>query len=70
MSGETLLDRIEVVAGVPMVKGVPVETIVRLYAVGMSVEDILRRFPQLAEDDVRAAITFYTPRCLGCDGCY
>jgi uncharacterized protein (DUF433 family) len=49
-----------VMAGVPCISGtrIPVATIVGLVAQGQSVGDILKDYPQLVPDDVRAALEF------------
>jgi uncharacterized protein (DUF433 family) len=46
--------------GVPCIRGtrIPVATIVGLVAAGRSVDEILADYPQLAADDVRAALEF------------
>ena len=61
---EKLYDRIEVNPGVmvgkPVIKGtrVPVDSIVRLMAQGMTVKEILEDYPQLTKEDVRAALEY------------
>lgn len=49
-----------VMAGVPCIRGtrIPVATVVGMVAEGMSVDEILADYPQLAKDDVREALRF------------
>ncbi|MEX2621961.1 MAG: DUF433 domain-containing protein [Egibacteraceae bacterium] len=49
-----------IMAGVPCIRGtrIPVATVVGMVAEGMSVNDILADYPQLATDDVREALHF------------
>ncbi len=69
----TLMDRIirdpKVMGGKPVVKGtrVTMETILRRLASGLSVEDLLKEYPQLTEEDVRAALE-YAARMLEEEG--
>lgn len=46
--------------GQPVIKGtrVPLRTVLASLAQGSSVEELLREFPTLSEDGVRAAIAF------------
>ena len=46
--------------GVPCVRGtrIPVTTVVGMLAEGQTVPTILRDYPQLAEEDVRAALQY------------
>jgi len=46
--------------GAPCITGtrIPVVMIVGSLADGMSVADVLREYPQLSEDDVRAALSY------------
>ncbi len=46
--------------GVPCIRGmrVPVETVVRMVAEGMSVDDILDDYPYLEVDDIRQALAW------------
>lgn len=46
--------------GVPCIRGqrIPVATVVGMLAEGMTQEDILRVFPDLEAEDVRAALSF------------
>ena len=50
----------DVCGGQPVIRGtrVPVRTILASLAEGATVEEILRDFPPLTEEDVRAAIAF------------
>ena len=57
-------DRIElnpkVCSGRPVIKGtrIPVAVIVELLAAGQSWADVLRGYPELSEDDIRAALQY------------
>ena len=44
----------------PVIKGtrIPVHLVLRLLAEGMSVEDILKEYPELTEEDVKDAIRY------------
>ena len=59
-----LLDRINVdprfMTGKPVICGtrVPVELIVRMVAQGIPEKDILREYPRLQPDDIRAALAY------------
>mgnify|MGYP001608361796 CR=1 FL=1 len=61
---EELLKRIvinpKVMVGKPVIKGtrIPVDTIVRLMAQGMSIEEILEDYPNLSKQDVKAALLY------------
>jgi uncharacterized protein (DUF433 family) len=50
----------QIMGGVPCIAGtrIPVAMVVRMVAAGMSVEEILDQYPQLAEDDIREALRF------------
>ncbi|MDY6892440.1 MAG: DUF433 domain-containing protein [Chloroflexota bacterium] len=50
----------EKMGGVPCVRGlrIPVATVVGMVADGMSVEDILKSFPDLEPDDVRQSLQY------------
>lgn len=50
----------EVMGGVPCVRGtrIPVTTVLGMLAEGQSVPMILRDYPQLAEEDIRAALQY------------
>jgi len=66
--GETmehkLLERIEInpqiLAGKPVIKGtrISVELILRMLSQGISVEEILKEYPHLTEEDVKAALAY------------
>ena len=49
-----------IMGGVPCIAGtrIPVATIVGLIAQGLTPDDVLREYPQLTRDDVRAALEF------------
>lgn len=61
---EELLQRIsidpEIMAGKPVIRGtrVPVETVVRMLAQGTPEGEILKEYPRLQLEDVRAALTY------------
>jgi len=61
---EDYLDRIEVdvrkLGGKPVIKGtrIPVPLIVKLVAGGMRPEEIVKEYPELTPDDVKAALTY------------
>jgi len=61
---ERLLQRISinprVMAGKPVIRGtrIPVELIVRMMAQGIPESDILREYPRLQPDDIRAALAY------------
>ncbi|MFL6128310.1 MAG: DUF433 domain-containing protein [Mycobacteriales bacterium] len=50
----------EVMGGMPCVRGtrIPVTTVVGMLAEGQTVPAILRDYPQLAEEDIRAALQY------------
>jgi len=61
---EGLLARVvvdpKVMVGKPVIKGtrIPVELILRLLAQGLSADEILGDYPQLAQDDIKAALLY------------
>jgi uncharacterized protein (DUF433 family) len=61
---EELLDRItvdfDVLVGKPVIRGtrIPVYLIVEFVANGMSTAEILKEYPRLKEEDVRAALLY------------
>jgi uncharacterized protein (DUF433 family) len=61
---EELLDRItvdpDVLVGKPVIRGtrVPVYLIVGLVANGMATEEIIKEYPRLKEDDIKAALLY------------
>ena len=50
----------EVMTGKPVIRGtrIPVELIVRMLAQGIPEDDILREYPRLQPDDIRAALAY------------
>jgi len=52
--------RIGVLSGKPVIKGtrVPVYLILELLGAGLSIEDILKEYPELTKEDVLDAIKF------------
>ncbi len=49
-----------ILAGKPIIKGtrIPVDLILRLLAQGMSFEEILKDYPHLTIDDIKAALEY------------
>ena len=49
-----------VMAGKPVIRGtrIPVELVVRMLAQGVPESDILREYPRLKLEDIRAALTY------------
>jgi uncharacterized protein (DUF433 family) len=66
---EELLDRIvidpNILVGKPVIKGtrIPVYLIIELIAGGMTIKDVLKEYPELREEDVKAAL-FYASKLL------
>lgn len=66
---EEPMDRImidpEVLAGKPVIKGtrIPVYLIIELLANGMTEKEILRQYPTLKKEDIKAALV-YASKCL------
>ena len=64
LTKEELLQRItinpKVMVGKPVIQGtrIPVELIVRLLAQGISEPEILRQYPHLQLEDIRAALVY------------
>lgn len=54
----------DVMMGKPVITGtrIPVETILRKLAAGLSVDAILRDYPSLTREDIRAALAFAADR--------
>ena len=61
---EELLDRIiidpNILAGKPVIKGtrIPVYLIIELIANGMTTKEILKEYPELKEEDIKAALLY------------
>ena len=61
---EELLGRIvvdpNILAGKPVIKGtrIPIYLIIELIAAGMNIKDVLKEYPELKEDDVKAALLY------------
>ena len=59
-----LLERVEVdpnkLGGKPVIRGtrIPVSLVVELVASGMGTEEIIREYPELTEEDIRAALLY------------
>ena len=66
---EKLLERVvvdpNILAGKPVIRGtrIPVYLIVELMATGTNVNDVVKEYPELQEDDVKAAL-LYASRLL------
>ena len=50
----------KILGGKPIIKGtrIPVYLIVEMIASGLSVKDILKEYPELSEEDVKAALRY------------
>ncbi len=50
----------KVMVGKPVIGGtrIPVDAVIRRLAEGMSVEEILREYPNLTEEDIKAALEY------------
>ncbi len=50
----------KIMVGKPVIRGtrIPVELIVRMLGQGVSEEEILREYPRLQPEDIRAALTY------------
>jgi uncharacterized protein (DUF433 family) len=61
---EELLDRIvvdpDILVGKPVIKGtrIPVYLIIELIAGGMTIKDVVKEYPELREEDVKAALLY------------
>jgi len=55
----------EVLSGKPVIKGtrIPVYLIIELLANGITEKEILRQYPALKKEDIKAAL-FYASKCL------
>ena len=66
---EEPIDRImidpEVLSGKPVIQGtrIPIYLIIQLLANGMTEKEILRQYPTLKKEDIKAALT-YASKCL------
>lgn len=64
MAVEQLLQRVvvdaRVMLGKPVIRGtrIPVELIVRLLGEGITTKELLEDYPQLTEEDIRAALLY------------
>ena len=62
--GDALLERIvvdpKIMVGKPVIRGtrIPVELLVRMVAQGIPEAEILREYPRLGPEDIRAALTY------------
>jgi uncharacterized protein (DUF433 family) len=70
MNMEELLKRIvvdpNILAGKPVIRGtrIPVYLIVEIIAAGKNTSDVIKEYPELREDDVKAAL-LYASKLLG-----
>jgi uncharacterized protein (DUF433 family) len=50
----------QVMSGKPVIRGtrIPVELIVRMVGQGIGDDEILREYPRLAKEDIRAAVSY------------
>ncbi len=50
----------EIMVGKPVIKGtrIPVDAIIRRLAEGMSIKEILEEYPNLKEEDIKAALEY------------
>jgi uncharacterized protein (DUF433 family) len=61
---EDLLDRItvdpDILVGKPVIKGtrIPVNLIVGLLANGLTIKEIIKEYPRLKEEDIKAALLY------------
>ena len=60
MEGERIVVNPKVMVGKPVIKGtrIPVDAIIRRLAEGMSVKEILEDYPNLTEEDIKAALKY------------
>ena len=75
MNEKELLSRIErnpdIMMGKPVVRGtrLPVDIIVEKLAYGLSFQDIIREYPFISEEDIRAAL-LYAAKSVGMEEVY
>ncbi len=57
---EKIQQKIEILNGKPVIRGtrIPVDLILELLANGLTVKEITREYPELTEEDIRAALEF------------
>ncbi|MEA3254234.1 MAG: DUF433 domain-containing protein [Candidatus Altiarchaeota archaeon] len=50
----------KIMAGKPVIKGtrIPVDAVIQRIADGMSIDEVLKDYPNLEKDDVRAALNY------------
>ncbi len=66
---EEVMDRIvidhEILAGKPVIKGtrIPVYLIIELLGNGLTEKEVLRQYPTLKEEDIKAAL-LYASKCI------
>ena len=59
----------EVMVGKPVIRGtrIPVDTIIRLLAQGMTQEELLEDYPKLKKEDIKAALEYVADMVEGED---
>ncbi|MBI1970362.1 DUF433 domain-containing protein [Candidatus Woesearchaeota archaeon] len=64
---ERIVTDSDIMAGKPVIKGtrIPVDTIVNLFAKGVTEHEILEEYPNLTKDDIRAALDYAARRVRG-----
>ena len=57
----------KIMVGKPIIKGtrIPVDAILKRLADGMSIRDILEEYPNITEEDIRAALTYVSEVIAG-----
>ncbi|HEX6882419.1 MAG TPA: DUF433 domain-containing protein [Planctomycetota bacterium] len=67
MSSERIESRPDLMLGKPVIRGtrIPVELILRRIGAGASEDDILRSYPNLTREDIRAAVTYAADEIAG-----
>jgi len=60
VSVERIVINPEVLSGKPVIKGtrIPVYLILELLAAGMSMDDVLKEYPELTREDIQAALEY------------
>jgi uncharacterized protein (DUF433 family) len=57
----------KIMVGKPIIKGtrIPVDAILKRLADGMTISDILEEYPNITEEDIRAALTYVSEVIAG-----
>ncbi len=57
----------KIMVGKPIIKGtrIPVDAILKRLADGMTIRDILEEYPNITEEDIRAALTYVSEVIAG-----